>query len=277
RASETFTMMACADSTALAARQSLPPDIRLVVLRRRFEELVERLAVDLEQARGLRFVSTGELKNVGSVAPREFGEAWHVSGEPGQFLGRVADWLGKVLRADHPGDIQGERSGHDVFELPDVSRPLVPLEALDGLLGEGRPDTSPRMDRAEVLDQRGNVLLPLSQGRKVQVHHIEPIEKVLAKFPFPRQLSQVLVGGGHDPTLYLPRGALAPPPNLAFLNGAQQLRLDFRANIADLVEKERSAACLLEQPPPKTGGSGEGPLRVAEELAFHQGFGDRPA
>src|SRR5215472_4008808 len=277
RASETFTMMACADSTALGARQSPPSECGLVVLGRRFEELVESLAVDLEEARGLRFVPPGELKNVGRITPRELGEAWHVSGESGQFLRSIADRLGKILRADHPGHIQGERSSDYVLELPHVSRPLIPLEAFDRLLGEDRPDTSARVERPKVLDQRGNVLLPLPQGRQVQVHDIEPIKEVLAKFSFLRELGQVLVGRSHDANVYFHRAALADPPNLPLLDGAQQLRLDFRANVANLVEKERAAACLLEQPPAEAGRAGEGALRMTEELAFHQRFGDGAA
>src|SRR5262249_12197879 len=98
--------MACADSTALGARQTPPSECGLVVLRRCFEGLIESLSVDPEGAGGLRFVPPGELKNVGRITPRELGEAWHVSGESGQFLWSIADRLGKILRADHPSDIQ---------------------------------------------------------------------------------------------------------------------------------------------------------------------------
>jgi hypothetical protein len=65
--------------------------------------------------------------------------------------------------------------------------------------------------------------------------------------------------------------------HLAVLQGAQELRLDRRARLADLVEEERPAVRLLEEPPVVAVGTGERAAHVAEELALEEPFGERGA
>ena len=57
---------------------------------------------------------------------------------------------------------------------------------------------------------------------------------------------------------------------LARLQGAYELDLDRRLDLADLVEEERAAVSQLELPSPVRDGAGERALDVAEQLAFDQ-------
>src|SRR5439155_13105518 len=64
----------------------------------------------------------------------------------------------------------------------------------------------------------------------------------------------------------------ANPP---LLQHAQELRLERRAGLRDLVEKERAAARHLEETLAVLGGAREGAAAVAEELALEQPLGER--
>ena len=68
-------------------------------------------------------------------------------------------------------------------------------------------------------------------------------------------------------------GTERPPPSaidLALLQDAQQLGLQRRRQLADLVEEQRAAVGLLERPTLPLGGAGERAALVAEELALEQ-------
>src|SRR5262244_322901 len=54
-----------------------------------FQELVEGLAVDFEQARRLGFVTRRVLQHVGGVASRKLSEARHVPRQAGELFGGV--------------------------------------------------------------------------------------------------------------------------------------------------------------------------------------------
>jgi hypothetical protein len=57
------------------------------------------------------------------------------------------------------------------------------------------------------------------------------------------------------------------------LDHPQQLDLEIRGKVADLVEEDRAAVGPLEPAELALDGPGEGPLLVAEQLAFEQGLG----
>ena len=63
----------------------------------------------------------------------------------------------------------------------------------------------------------------------------------------------------------------------ALLQEAQQLDLDRRRDLADLVEEQRPAVGLLEAPFAAAGRAREGALLVAEQLALEQRLGQRRA
>src|SRR5690606_34910941 len=90
-------------------------------------------------------------------------------------------------------------------------------------------------------------------------------------------LLEVLMGRGDH--AHVDRAALvgADRPHLALLHDAQQLRLQRRGHVADLVEEQRTAARLDEQTRARGGRAGERAARVAEQLALEQRLGQRRA
>src|SRR5205807_6743515 len=82
--------------------------------------------------------------------------------------------------------------------------------------------------------------------------------------------------GGHDDARIDGAGAvLAHRADLPLLQHAQELRLERRAGLRDLVEEERAAARHLEEALTALGGAREGAAPVAEELALEQALGER--
>jgi hypothetical protein len=73
------------------------------------------------------------------------------------------------------------------------------------------------------------------------------------------------------------RARRAHRPELAFLQHAQQLDLEGRAGVADLVEKDGAAVGLLEAAAAVFIGAGEGAALVAEKFGFEQLVGQRAA
>ena len=73
-----------------------------------------------------------------------------------------------------------------------------------------------------------------------------------------------------NPDVHPAHEGLSEPPNLALLKRTQQLGLNARAELRDLVQEERSTGGLLEQPLPIGRGAGERALHVSEELGFDE-------
>jgi hypothetical protein len=70
---------------------------------------------------------------------------------------------------------------------------------------------------------------------------------------------------------------LPDAPDLAFLDGAQQLGLRPRGQFADLVEKQRAGVRVLEHTPSFAHCACERAARVTEQLRFDQVFRQRRA
>ncbi len=59
-------------------------------------------------------------------------------------------------------------------------------------------------------------------------------------------------------------------PVFALLQDAKQLHLQFEGEVADLVEKRRSAIGQIDEAALGFTGAGEGSFRVAEQFALHE-------
>ena len=81
------------------------------------------------------------------------------------------------------------------------------------------------------------------------------------------------MGGGDDTHVDVDRLDASQTLELLFLNGTQQLWLQFQADVADLVEKERTPIGELESALLLQQGSREGPSLVPEQLALEQSRG----
>ena len=127
--------------------------------------------------------------------------------------------------------------------------------------------------RASAID----VVRPLAQGRQLQRQHVEPVQQVLAERALGHGPLQVAVAGRDQADVDRDRACAADAVDLALLDRAQELGLQARLHLADLVQEQRAATGLLEPPDPPRHGAGERALLVAEQLGFEQMVGDRGA
>ncbi len=124
---------------------------------------------------------------------------------------------------------------------------------------------------AELLHQQEHIVPPLRQGRDDHRQGVQPVVEVPAEGALRHLPLQRLVGGGHDPHVDMDDGGVAHPHDLPLLQGPQQLDLKSGAHALHLVQKQRApVGQLKEAGAAALFGSGEGPLLVAEQLAFQQ-------
>src|SRR5437016_14260496 len=103
--------------------------------------------------------------------------------------------------------------------------------------------------------------------------HREPVIQVRAERPGLDQMLEITVRGCDQPDIGPQRRRAADPFVLPFLQHAEQLRLDRRGEIADLIEEERAAGGDLEATALETIGAGERSSLMSEELGLRQRFG----
>jgi hypothetical protein len=122
-----------------------------------------------------------------------------------------------------------------------------------------------------VVHQQRDVLAALAQRRHLDRQHAEPVVQVLAEARLGGPVAQVAVGRRDHAHIDAPGHRAADALELALLQHAQQLGLQGRRDLADLVEQQRAAVGQLEAALAHPVGAGERALLVAEQLALEQG------
>jgi hypothetical protein len=119
--------------------------------------------------------------------------------------------------------------------------------------------------------------LALAQRRQRDLEDVDPVEEVLAELAGGPPCGQVLVRRGDDPDVDLDRLGAADRRERALLQHPQQLDLQRRRHVADLVEEEGAAVGDLEQPGLILDRAGERAADVAEQRALEQVVVERRA
>jgi hypothetical protein len=125
--------------------------------------------------------------------------------------------------------------------------------------------------------EQADIATPLAQRRKHDREYIQPVVEVRAKFAFLYHVPQILISGRQDPQVYLTRLRAAKPFECAFLDRAQELRLQLKWQFADFVEEERAPIGSLKTADSWGDSSGKGASLVSEKLALQQASGNRGA
>ena len=120
-----------------------------------------------------------------------------------------------------------------------------------------------------MLDERRDLLPPFAQRRQRQAHHVQAVEEIAAEAAVGHQLLDAGIGRGNHAHVDLHRVRFAERMDLVGFEEAQQLRLHFRSDLANLVEEQRPAGRGRITPGTHVG-AGEGALAVAEQLALEQ-------
>lgn len=108
-------------------------------------------------------------------------------------------------------------------------------------------------------------------------NHVEAVKEIFTESTLLHPLAQVAVGGCDDARIDGDVAGPAEPAERVLLEKTQQLGLQVKGHLADLVEKDRSVLRQFEQPLFATLRVGEGTLFEAEQFALQQILGDRGA
>ncbi len=114
---------------------------------------------------------------------------------------------------------------------------------------------------------------PRPQRRQVDLNDVDAVVEVLAEAAFLDGRFQVAVRGGQHADVDGNFLLAADRPDLALLQGPQQLGLRGQRHLADFIEKQRPALGQREKSLAVVAGVGEGPLHVPEQLALQQRIG----
>ena len=112
----------------------------------------------------------------------------------------------------------------------------------------------------EVARQCRDVVLCAAQRRDANQEDVEAVEQVAAERVVFDHAIEIAAGRGDDADVGVARARAAEALELALLQDAQQLRLDFERQVADFVEKQRAVVGELEPPDLGGGGAGERPF-----------------
>jgi hypothetical protein len=96
----------------------------------------------------------------------------------------------------------------------------------------------------EVLHQQRDVFLSLSERRKMNGNDAQAVEEIIAEGPFGHGVGQVFIRRRQDADVQLDRSGASDMCHFALLDDAQQLGLNVQADVADLIEKDRSASII---------------------------------
>lgn len=116
------------------------------------------------------------------------------------ILGRLPDFLGKVLDTYLDGGRHHEKPSAEILKLSDIAGKAKRLQTRKCLRRQALRlhAKRPRLGAQEVFGQRRNVLRTFTQGRKTQPNHVQTMIEVLSKEAVLYTLLQILIGGGDD-------------------------------------------------------------------------------
>ena len=104
----------------------------------------------------------------------------------------------------------------------------------------------------------------------MQGDDIQAVEQVFTETAIAHHVFQVQVGGCEDAHVSAAGDRVAHALILFVLDKPQQLGLQREGEIADLVEKQRTAVRLIHSAQGAFTGAGECAAAMAEQFAFHQ-------
>ena len=205
---------------------------------------------EAKQARGLALVAIGPPQSFTNhiifplLQGHSFGKklAWSEAGDatPGLALAWNPDEcpVSSIVRPAR----ECHRAFHAIFKLANVAWPVVLHQRIEcgrrdafdfllAIIGKSRKQNgSP--DR--------EYLLVFPQRRNINWHNVQPVIKIFAECSFFQRRSQIAIGGGDQAYIHFQGPCSAQPLKLALLQHAQQLHLDGRGYVADLIEKQRA-------------------------------------
>src|SRR5207237_9898239 len=123
----------------------------------------------------------------------------------------------------------------------------------------------------------GNVFSAFAQRCNVHRYYAQAIEEIGAKISLGDLFFQGAMRGADDAHVDGDRFVATQSFDSSLFECAQQLCLDVGAHVADFVEEERAAVCLLEFSLASSRSTGKCALFMAKKLGFDEFGGKRRA
>jgi len=124
----------------------------------------------------------------------------------------------------------------------------------------------------EAIDQKRNIVFAVTQRRQVERQNSQAVVEILPELLGLDQFGQIFVCGRNDSCIDLDRLIASDALDFTFLENPQQLRLEGRSRVGNLIEKNRPAVRLFEQPSLVDHGSGKGPFHMPEQFTLKECF-----
>ena len=166
--------------------------------------------------------------------------------------------------------VEGDISVEHVLKLPHIAGPMMGQGRVQDPAGNQRQPVLIFMPPHKMIDQQGDILFPLPQGRQMNGDDVDPIKKILAHPALPHQSGQVLVGGGDDADAGLAHALPAHRQVTLAFDHPQQLHLHVMPDLPQFVQEKGAAVGQVQVAVLVLVSAGKGPLAVAEKLAFQQ-------
>src|SRR5882762_7676603 len=189
----------------------------------------------------------------------------------------ASDPIRQHFQRNLPASLQGDGAFHRLFELANVSRPIVGFQARHRFRGDPLDGFFHRLTEAleKVAREEWNVVPAVAQGGHLYGNHAEAIIEVLAEAAFRNLLFELLVRSGNDADIHIRFFRTADRANLSFLQDTIQLHLHGQAHISDLVHEERAAVGGLEEALAVFVSPGKSSLHITEEFGLQESLRER--
>ena len=175
--------------------------------------------------------------------------------------------------------------GHDdealdgVFELADIAGPGKAFEGAHGVCSDalGLEIVRGAIDLHKIFGEQRNVFDALAKRGDENGDDMDAIVEVFAEASLAYHLFEVFVGGADEAEIHANRFFAAEAREGALFEYAKEFALERGSEGGDFVEEERAIVGELDATFLHGDGAGECAFFVAEELGFHQAFGERGA
>src|SRR5579862_3963551 len=183
------------------------------------------------------------------------------------FACRVAELFGQVVNVDKVTVDHHAGVANHVLEFAYVSGPRIGGESRLGPSHESGNGLSVFLRELlyEISFKQSKILAAICQGWQGNFHYSQTVVQILAKLTVPDHGFQIPVGGGDDSDINVLGGQASHALNLAVLQDAQQFGLCGRRKLPNLIEENRAAVGVLEQPDFVLRGPRESPAHISEQ------------
>ena len=138
---------------------------------------------------------------------------------------------------------------HDVFEFPDIARPVVLSHIAVLLIRQLEGTVILFTELCDEMSAQGlDIIDPLAKGRHIDRDYVQPVIEILPEFLVGNLLHQIAVGQCQEADIQLDRCRSADPGDLLGLDGTKQLGLKIQRHVADLIQHQGTVVGHFKQP-----------------------------